>query len=419
MGHYTQTVLTAFRIAVDSLRAHKLRTFLTLLGVIIGVSSVVMVGAAIEGLGNYAEQTTAKTFGSNSFLVAQIASGQRLTRSERAEKLKRNKKIRDEDLVYLRAATGSEILYSPYVQRFEDVKSLSGGVIEGCTIIGASATLPEIRDLVLDDGRFFTDQEERTRQPVAVVGQDIRKEFFPGSNPLGRYIKISGIDFRIVGLQEKLGTGATGGSQDNQVYIPITVYERLWSVQQRGLSVFGRPKPSSGMTLDEGVDVMRAALRTRFHTRPGQPDNFDVSTPDSQREFIDRIIGLVSAVVVPITAISLVVGGIVIMNIMLVSVTERTREIGLRKALGARRNDLLLQFLIEAALMSFLGGLIGLSIGWAVTQLLSVVLGTRLEITPTYVFVSIFVSAATGIISGWYPASRAAKLDPVVALRQE
>ena len=419
MGHYTQTVLTAFRIAIDSLRAHKLRTFLTLLGVIIGVSSVVMVGAAIEGLGNFAEQTTAKTFGSNSFLVAQIASSQRLTRSERAEKLKRNKKIRDEDLTYLRATTGSDILYSPYVQRFEDVKGLSGGVIEGCAILGVSATLPEIRDIVLDDGRFFTEQEERTRQAVAVVGQDIRKEFFPGSNPLGRYIKISGIDFRIVGLQEKLGTGPTGGSQDNQVYIPITLYERLWSVQQRGLSVFGRPKPSTGMTLDEGVDVMRSALRTRLRTRPGQPDNFDVSTPDSQREFIDRIIGLVSAVVVPITAISLVVGGIVIMNIMLVSVTERTREIGLRKAMGARQNDLLLQFLIEAALMSFLGGLIGLAIGWVVTQALSIVLGTKLEITPAYIFVSIFVSAATGIVSGWYPASRAAKLDPVVALRQE
>lgn len=419
MGHYTQTVLTAFRIAIDSLRAHKLRTFLTLLGVIIGVSSVVMVGAAIEGLGNFAEQTTAKTFGSNSFLVAQIASSQRLTRSERAEKLKRNKKIRDEDLTYLRATTGSDILYSPYVQRFEDVKGLSGGVIEGCAILGVSATLPEIRDIVLDDGRFFTEQEERTRQAVAVVGQDIRKEFFPGSNPLGRYIKISGIDFRIVGLQEKLGTGPTGGSQDNQVYIPITLYERLWSVQQRGLSVFGRPKPSTGMTLDEGVDVMRSALRTRLRARPGQPDNFDVSTPDSQREFIDRIIGLVSAVVVPITAISLVVGGIVIMNIMLVSVTERTREIGLRKAMGARQNDLLLQFLIEAALMSFLGGLIGLAIGWVVTQALSIVLGTKLEITPAYIFVSIFVSAATGIVSGWYPASRAAKLDPVVALRQE
>lgn len=419
MGHYTQTVLTAFRIAIDSLRAHKLRTFLTLLGVIIGVSSVVMVGAAIEGLGNFAEQTTAKTFGSNSFLVAQIASSQRLTRSERAEKLKRNKKIRAEDLTYLRATTGSDILYSPYVQRFEDVKGLAGGIIEGCTILGVSATLPEIRDIVLDDGRFFTEQEERTRQAVAVVGQDIRKEFFPGSNPLGRYIKISGIDFRIVGLQEKLGTGPTGGSQDNQVYIPVTVYERLWSVQQRGLSVFGRPKPSTGMTLDEGVDAMRSALRTRLRARPGQPDNFDVSTPDSQREFIDRIIGLVSAVVVPITAISLVVGGIVIMNIMLVSVTERTREIGLRKAMGARQNDLLLQFLIEAALMSFLGGLIGLAIGWVVTQALSIVLGTKLEITPAYVFVSIFVSAATGIISGWYPASRAAKLDPVVALRQE
>ncbi|MBX9600348.1 MAG: ABC transporter permease [Bryobacteraceae bacterium] len=418
MAHYYHTALTAFRVAFDSLRAHKLRTFLTLLGVIIGVSSVVMVGAAIEGLGNFAEQTTAKTFGSDSFLFAQIATGQRLTAKERADKLRRNKPVRSDDLDYLRITTGDQILYSPYVQKFEDVKGLAGGVLEACTVIGASATLPEIRDLVIDEGRFFTELEERSSQAVAVVGQDIRKELFPATNPIGKYIKISGIDFRIVGLQEKLGTGATGGSQDNQVIIPITVYDRLWGTQ-RGMSVFGRPRPGGGLTLEEGVDISRSALRTRFRAKPGQADNFDVVTPDSQRAFIGQIIALVSAVVVPITAISLVVGGIVIMNIMLVSVTERTKEIGLRKAMGARRSDLMLQFLIEAAMMSSLGGLIGLSIGWVVTAVLSAIIGTELEITPLYVFISLFVSGATGILSGWYPASRAARLDPVVALRQE
>ena len=173
------------------------------------------------------------------------------------------------------------------------------------------------------------------------------------------------------------------------------------------------------MTLQQSLDLTRVALRTRFHTRPGQADNFDTLTPDAIRGFIDQILALVTAIVIPVTCISLVVGGIVIMNIMLVSVTERTREIGIRKALGARRLDLMLQILIEAVLMSCLGGAIGVALGAVVTALISRVFEINMQITWLYVLLSLGVSSLVGIASGWYPASRAAKLDPIVALRSE
>jgi len=414
--HLYQSILTAFRLAVDSIRAHKLRSFLTLLGVIIGVSSVVLVGAAINGLGNFAEESASKAFGSDSYLIGQMVSAGRMTRKERLAKLKYNKRIRKEDLQYLRLTTGDQILYSPYEQRFADVKH-ENQTIETATILGASATLPEIRELVIVDGRFFTEQEERASQPVCVVGDEIRAQFFPTGSAVGGKIKVQGLDLTIVGVQEKLGS-SFGRSQDNQVYLPTTVFTRVFPTAP-SIAIFGRPRPETGLTLEDGLDVTRAALRSRFKTRPGMPDNFDFLTPDSIRSFIGQMLALIAAVVVPVTAISLVVGGIVVMNIMLVSVTERTREIGIRKALGATRSDILIQFLMESVILSVVGGSIGLGIGWLLTKGISVGLGMNASITPVFVILAVGVSSIVGMVSGWYPANKAAKLDPIEALRQE
>jgi putative ABC transport system permease protein len=416
-SHLSYTAITALGLAIDSLRVHKLRTFLTLLGVIIGVSSVVMVGAAIDGMGSYAEETTSKVFGSDSFLMAQMAEPGRATRTERAEKFRRNKPIREADLAYLRLTTGDRVLYSPYTLRVEDAKH-QGTTFESSTLVGVSASLPEIREVALTEGRFFTEEEERNRQQVAVIGDELRETLFPALSPIGKTITIRGYDFLVVGVQEKLGSSGERTQQDNPVYIPATVFFKMYG-NRGGFAVFGKARPTSGLTLEEALDLARVSLRTRFHARPGQPDNFDTLTPDSIRAFIENILALVSAVVVPVTAISLVVGGIVIMNIMLVSVTERTREIGVRKSLGARRSNILLQFLIEATLMSAVGGAIGLGLGAAIIAIASHVLEIPLGITPPYAILAIAVSSGVGIISGWYPAARASKLDPVAALRAE
>ena len=413
---FLRNILTAIGLAFDSIRAHKLRSFLTLLGVIVGVASVVLVGAAIDGLGVYAAQITAKAFGTDSFLVAQIASVGRLSARELAERQKHNKRIRMDDLKYLRSVAGDRVLYSPYQQRVEDVKA-ENQVYEAANVIGVSADMPQIRDLPVATGRFFSEAEEQRNRPVAVIGDDIRNALFAGQNPLGMTVKISGVVFTVAGVLEHLGS-SFGQSLDNPVYIPTTSYQALFG-GGKNMVIFGRARPDGGLTLDAALDTMRGALRSRFHTRPGKDDNFDTLTPDSVRSFTSQILGVIAAVVVPVTSISLVVGGIVIMNIMLVSVTERTREIGIRKSLGARKTDIMLQFLTESLILSLTGGALGVTAGVLAARLISAISGATLAVTAPYVVISIVVSSVVGIVSGWYPARRAAQLDPVDALRAE
>ena len=409
---------SALALAADSIISHKLRSFLTLLGIIIGVASVILVGSAIEGLGVYAEQSTAKAFGSNAYMVAQIVSTGPLSRRQYIDLLKRNKEINLADDRYLEGLNSDNTMYSPYVERSIDLKR-ENLTSEEATVIGASANMAEVRDLVMAQGRFFTEQEERSRAPVTVIGDDTRDHLFPdGSSPLGRSIKINGIDFMVVGVQEKLGS-AFGRSQDDHAYIPVTAYLSLFGKPRGGLVLFGRSKTPGKPAMQASIDVTRVALRNRNHQRPGDEDRFGILTPDAIRGFIDSLLAMVTAVVIPVTCISLVVGGIVIMNIMLVSVTERTREIGIRKSLGARRADILLQVLIEAVLMASIGGAMGVGLGAAATFVLAKECALSLHITVPYVVLSIAVSSIVGIASGWYPAARAAKLDPITALRAE
>jgi putative ABC transport system permease protein len=416
-GRSWQQFQNAFRLAMDSIRAHKLRSFLTLLGVIIGVASVILVGAGISGLGVYAEQSTAKAFGSESFMVAQLAATGRLSRREIFDKLKRNKPIRTDDYRFAQALAGDKVLFSPYRQHISDVKR-ENNICEDSSIIGVAAAMANIRDIGVVDGRFFTEQEERSRGYVAVIGDTVRTTLFPaGGSPLGQIIRVEGIEFTVIGVQERLGS-AFGRDQDNSMYIPITAFNRMYG-PGTGFAMFGRPKPGSGLDLDGALDETRVVLRTRFHARPGQPDNFDVLTPDAIRGFIDQILGMIAVIVVPVTLISLVVGGIVIMNIMLVSVTERTREIGVRKSLGARREDILMQVLIEAVVLAAMGGGIGVACGAALTALVGQLFGLSMHITMGYVMLSLAVSSIVGVVSGLYPAWRASRLDPVVALRAE
>jgi putative ABC transport system permease protein len=408
--------LTALSLALDSIKAHRLRSFLTLLGVVIGVASVILVGAGIEGLGMTAEETTSKAFGTESYLLAQIANVGRLTPKQRAARLRNNRQLRRDDLNYLRAATGDQVQYSPYSQRTDDVKR-DDRTLEGCSIIGVAAALAEIRDVGVVDGRFFTEQEEQNKSFVAVIGDELRTYFFPGASPIGQTIKVRGYEFLIIGVQEKLGS-SFGRSQDNSVYIPDTTFEKLYG-PAKSMSFFARARAGSGLSLDDALEVTRGAMRVRNHLGPTKEDNFDFLTPDSIRGFIDNILGLIRIVVVPITLISLIVGGIVIMNIMLVSVTERTKEIGIRKSLGARSSDILVQILTESFVISALGGFLGIAIAWGLVELLISFLEVKMRITYPYILLAVFVSSGVGLISGWYPARRAARLDPIEALRAD
>jgi len=411
---YWRNVGGASRLAIDSILAHKLRSSLTLLGVIVGVGSVVMVGAAIEGLSTYAEDSTSKVFGSNTFLVAQVANA--VSRSEYFNKLKQNRPIRPDDLKYLKAMTGDRILYSAYNQKVEDIRHEMQRS-EAASILGVGSVLPEMREINLADGRFFTDQEERSAQPVAVIGSEVADTLFPNTNRIGQTARIQGRLFTVVGVLEKMGS-PFGQTQDNIAYIPFPVFVRMYGSGQ-SIAIFGRARPGTNLTVDSALDLTRVALRARFHARPGRSDRFDSLTPEAMQSFINQLLGMISAVVVPVTLISLVVGGIVIMNIMLVSVTERTHEIGVRKSVGARRTDIRRQFLIEAVILAGLGGMLGVALGAAFTMLLAKVAGLTLTITIGYVVLGLAVSGVVGVISGWYPAVRASRLDPVEALRAE
>lgn len=408
---------TAAGLAIDSIFAHKLRSFLTLLGVMIGVASVILVGAAIDGVGVFARDTTQKAFGSETFVVGQLVQVGAFSRTAVFAKLKRNHQFKVDDMRYLQSVNSGSAMYSGYRQGTTDIRR-NNLTAEAASVQGASASISEIRDINVVDGRFFTEAEDSAGSNVAVIGDDVRTTLFPGGvSPIGKAVKIQDIDFTVVGVQERQGT-SVGPSLDNNAYIPLTAFIRLYG-QGQSMMIFGRARPGTGLTLDGAVDTTRVAMRSRLHQTPGDADRFDFLTPDAIRGFIDQMLGLIAVVVVPLTLISLVVGGIVIMNIMLVSVTERTREIGIRKALGARQSDIMRQILIEALLMAVAGGAAGVAIGFLATLGLTAAFGTKLSISPFYVGLSVFVSGAVGVISGWYPASKAAKLDPIVALRSE
>jgi putative ABC transport system permease protein len=408
----------AWRMAIDSIIAHKLRSALTLLGVIIGVASVVIVGAAINGLGAYAEESTAKAFGAESFAVAQVALSGNFSRHEFFNKLKRNKRIMETDARFVEAVAGDRVFYSPSVTRGGVDLKRENLLCQDASLIGVAADMADIRDISVVEGRFFTEQEERSAARVAMIGDEVRATLFPGAaEPVGAIIRVDGQEFTVVGVQEKLGA-MFGQTQDRTVYIPIGTFARMFGLAN-GFTLYGRPRPDSGMTLMEALDATRVALRAHFHVPPGEPDNFDVQTPEAIRGFIDQVIGIIAAAIVPLTSISLLVGGIVIMNIMLISVTERTSEIGLRKAVGARHSDLMMQILIESVALSVAGGVIGLGFGAIVTALLARWLEVPLSVSMGYVTLALGVSSTVGIVSGWYPALRAARLDPVVALRAE
>ncbi len=247
------------------------------------------------------------------------------------DKLKYNKQVGKDEVKYLRAVVGEDILYSSYQTKVADVRA-ENQTYEAAQIIGVSYIMPEIRDIPVAYGRFFVATEEERHQHVAVIGDDIRTFFFPAPRSVGKNHQ----DFRLrVHRDRSAGASrfSVWQSQDNPIYIPSPVFQSLFGGGQN-LAIFGRALPASGLTMDGALDNTREALRSHFHTKPGKPDNFDNLTPDSVRSFTDNILSVIAAVVVPVTSISLLVGGIVIMNIMLVSVTERTREIGVRKEFG-------------------------------------------------------------------------------------
>jgi putative ABC transport system permease protein len=282
----------------------------------------------------------------------------------------------------------------------------------GTQFAGCTANMASIEEKTIAEGRFFLPQEVETAAMVIVIGNDIKEKFYPGVEPIGRTLSVRGIPMTVIGVEEKRGS-MFGNSLDNQAYIPLTTYRKIFGGRQ-SLQIHG--KAPTREQFQAAIEDARMALRDKHKLKGSEEDDFGLVNTGEIGNEVDSVTGGIAMVVTPITLISLVVGGIVVMNIMLVSVTERTFEIGLRKALGARRKQVLLQFLIESSLLCALGGLLGLlaatGISWAVTALTPI----TMTITVGYILLALGVSAGVGMVAGIYPAFKASRLDPIVAL---
>ena len=414
MGRSASTVsfyLDALRLALQSIYANKLRSFLTLIGIIVGVASVVVVSASIEGLNAYVVERVSKMLGVNHFMIARLAHVGEMSEEEREEMDRRNKPLDWDDLDWLlNHCAACDAVGATSATRV-DLKQ-DGEELPGVHVVGVTASMAAIEDKVISEGRFVEAFEVERSAPVVVLGADTREKFFLGLDPVGRTLKIQGHPFTVVGVEEKRGS-MFGQSMDRQVYIPLTSFEKVFG-RRRSIDLHG--KASDRDRFQRALDEARVAMRVRHKLTSEEKDDFGLVNVGQINNEVDQFTGGIALVVIPITLLSLVVGGIVVMNIMLVSVTERTFEIGLRKALGARRSQIMLQFLIESALLAAFGGLFGLLLAAGVSTLIGVTTPIPMQITAGYAVLSVGFSGAIGIIAGLYPAMKASRLDPIVAL---
>jgi putative ABC transport system permease protein len=404
----------AARIALQSIFAHKLRAFLTLIGIIIGVASVVIVGAAISGLNTYVIEKVTAVLGVNHFMIDRMAHQGELSEEDWEKMNRRNKRLELEDYEWVRENCVACSEVGAQLMNRTDLKQ-NGEELFGVQVQGATPNMQSIEDKTMGDGRFFLQQEYDTASMVIVIGNDVKEKFFPDQDPIGKTLNVRGLPLSIVGVEEKRGS-MFGQSFDKVLYMPLTTYRKIFGGRQ-SLQVHG--KAASRDKFLTAIEDARTALRNKHKLKGNEDDDFGLVDTGSLAGSVDSLTGGIAAVVVPITFISLVVGGIVVMNIMLVSVTERTFEIGLRKALGATRKQMLLQFLIESSFLTTCGGILGFMLAVGLTWVVAILTGWTMTVTFGYVILSVAFSGGIGIIAGIYPAFKASRLDPIVALARK
>ena len=396
-----------------ALRANPLRSALGALAIAVAVATIVIVTAALDGIRRYAEVNTARTFGSNTFVIAQIASPGRVSRRQLQDQLARNPPIRRSETAALSRYAAEVTSYAPNAQVRADV-ARGSRLIEDAPVVGTTSALAEIRDLSLVAGRFFRPDEDAGGAQVAVIGADVVDTLFAPGPAIGQGIRLAGRRFEIIGVQGRIGGG--GGSQDKYVWIPMRAHERAFGAPLT-LQVFAAGREA--VPTQQAEDHARVSLRAIRALGPGVADNFDVLAPEAARGFVANLSQRIGAAAGPISLMALLAAIVVVTNTVLVSVTQRTREIGIRRALGARRRRLVGEVLAEAGLMGIIGGAAGSAGAVLLLQVVSAVTPIPVGVAPGTLAFALAAAAGSGIAAGWYPAVRANRLTIIDALRSE
>lgn len=405
--------LEALKLAISAILGHKLRSFLTLLGVIFGVATVIVVVSLVEGFNAYVDEKIAD-IGTNAFAVRKFSIEDFSSIEALNAARRRNKDIRLEDVEALRTRGGAIRDVGAKAGTLGTVK-FAATSLSRILVNATTANIAEIERVEASAGRYFVKGEDDSRRNVVFLGSDIADKLFPTANPLGQSIRVDGHAFEVIGVGKPLGS-VFGQSRDKYVAIPLQTFLAYYG-SRRSLNVSVTSADEN--SYQDAIDEARVIMRIRRRLAPNEKDNFGIVTPAAINELRDKIFGTIQVAAIGVTSISLVVGGIVIMNIMLVSVTERTKEIGLRKSIGARRGDILKQFLAESTMLSLFGGAIGIAIAYALAELVAFLTPVPTALPWLAVTAALLVSGSVGLISGVYPAWRAAKLDPIEALRAE
>ena len=408
-------IFEAIRLALDSVWSHKLRSLLTVLGNIVAVTSIIAVVALIRGMNAKVSDVIVSEAGADAFMIQRVGIIADEDEAERARRLNPRITVRDADAIR-RLSTG----VSAVMARVEQIGRVSyqNKELERARIEGVSEDFIRFSNYDAESGRLPTATEVRRKRPVAVIGWGVAERLFAGKNPLDQTIKIEGKHFRVVGVSEKKGT-VFGQSQDEFAIIPLGAFQKIFGAR-RSLSLMVKPtKTDDARRMAAAMDEARLALRIERKLKPSEDDNFGMFTSGTILAIWEAATSGIFAVLIGVVALSLVVGGIVIMNIMLMVVTERTREIGLRKALGARRRDIIWQILAESVVLSTVGGVVGTGLGFGVALAIERATPVPAAVEIWSVALGITMTALVGLFFGIYPATRAASLSPIEALRSE
>ena len=402
-------------LAIGTINANKMRSALTILGVVIGVTCVISIGAILTGLDRSFVQSI-EGFGVNNVFVQKMGMGPHFGRPSREERMRRPISWENYEAVKESCLACRQVLVTIYGQTLDKAK-YKGQEMLGPDFQGSLPNFPDVMNMNIVNGRMFTDVENSHAAPVCVVGSDVVKTLYTNETPLGKPIEVNGHTFEIVGVFDKKKQGGGGeDSQDRTIVVPYETFRKMFPSQKEHF-LAAQAFPGS---LDTAIDQVRAALRRSRRVKFDEPDSFGMATANSFIEQFHAITGATALIMVVISSIGLLVGGVGVMNIMLVSVTERTREIGVRKAIGARRRDITMQFLLEAVALTGLGGIVGITGGYFITLIIGLLQPSLPVAVPMWgVAAGLSVSVSVGVFFGLWPAMKAARLDPVEALRYE